>query len=41
MKHAYSHESIKLLEKFDTLNLKSLWNHDIYIPQEPVCDQKK
>jgi len=24
-------------EELDSLNLRSLWTRDIYIPQEPVC----
>jgi len=31
--------SIDLNEEFDSLNLKSLWSHDIYIAQEPVCNE--
>lgn len=27
------------VDNFNSLNLKSLWSHDIYIPQEPVCIQ--
>lgn len=39
IKHSYTHESIKLQEEFNALNLKSLWDHEIYIPQEPVCNK--
>jgi len=31
--------SIDLNEEFDSLNLKSLWSYDIYIAQEPVCNE--
>lgn len=27
-----------LNEEFDSLNLESLWSHDIYIAQDPVCN---
>lgn len=30
-------ESISLQEEFDSFNLNSLWSHDIYIAQDPVC----
>lgn len=29
--------SNNLNEEFDNLNSQTLWNHDVYIPQEPVC----
>lgn len=32
-------ESFDVHEEFDSLNLQSLWSHDIYIPQEPVCNK--
>lgn len=28
-----------IVDNFDSLNLQSLWSHDIYIPQEPVCNK--
>lgn len=24
-------------DDFDSFNLESLWSHEVYIPQEPVC----
>lgn len=32
-------DPIYVEEKFDSLNLKSLWSHDLYIAQEPVCNE--
>lgn len=32
-----TNSSNDLVDEFDTLNLESIWSHDIYIAQEPVC----
>jgi len=32
-----SNETIDLVDEFNTLNLESIWSHDVYIAQEPVC----
>jgi len=31
-----AYELATFQEEFDSLNLRPIWNHDVYIPQEPV-----
>lgn len=32
------HQSIIYTGEYEFLNINSFWSHEIYIPQEPVCN---